>query len=711
MTQRASPAELLATAPVAKFGFGQPSAVPSSRDFGASKVASGKAWQPSSCGSVEAEQSSEKDKAVALLLVVCSFLESRGFTIKAKALASNEEEFKELIRPRRAGTTIRNCNMFKRFIDFLNSSAYYAGHFKVRLEQQALYAWVSDLARHRVGKYTPRLAIGCVRHLQDILEFECEPISKLIYNFVKKYEEDRGKVPHEPEPLTEKFMEWLEWVIRSDSQFTTPDRLLCCRVRALIQSSTRHNDQKRTPVYTLQRIFHEDGSSRGIMAQTKATKTFERSWSCSVLGVTAAGDGWTETFIDLLWLAHGAGIASDDHVGKRATGDREFFDVGPPNPQADTYHLRFLMLKSNQIESSPVKFLDEDVEHFTHHKCKNTLTSLAQHLGMPRKSIRFQGGWRGKLEDLMPDTYLRAKQTLAIRLQEECIEFIRGGGKIPRMNSSSILDSITIPLRTSTEPSSKHVQIQSQELEVFGTDCLSPKDRGSPSDSPPEDPNKTDLVTTLWEAESSQAIVQQAPEFDSFTLDSGVSSDVSPKLAISLEEAGQKDDSESSQSDSSDSGDTSGQEFAGIAESEAMEELVERPLTHLICNPVSGCYHRMDDSNSDRPACHVPGKLFLSIPAFLFERWRSSRFSFACTRCFTSSGMEENPCKHFCGRVLPGGLCPSQCREHHLLPHLSDHDCFQHDEAEVRAAKRARGLDTEISSLNDEIQHASNSIA
>ena len=59
-------------------------------------------------------------------------------------------------------------------------------------------------------------------------------------------------------------------------------------------------------------------------------------------------------------------------------------------------------------------FSDSEVSAFRHHGAKCTLPTLAQSLGLNRKAVRDQGGWRGVAEDLMPDQYMRQKQVLAL---------------------------------------------------------------------------------------------------------------------------------------------------------------------------------------------------------------------------------------------------------------------------------------------------------
>ena len=69
----------------------------------------------------------------------------------------------------------------------------------------------------------------------------------------------------------------------------------------------------------------------------------------------------------------------------------------------------------------------DEITSFRGHGAKPTLTALAMKLGVDRKNLRDQGGWRGDKEDLMPDTYATEAQVLALALQERCLRHLRAG--------------------------------------------------------------------------------------------------------------------------------------------------------------------------------------------------------------------------------------------------------------------------------------------
>ena len=50
----------------------------------------------------------------------------------------------------------------------------------------------------------------------------------------------------------------------------------------------------------------------------------------------------------------------DDHFGEKALQERSNWDLGPPSGQADTNHIRFLMIKARDSDGGGV-FSDSEV--------------------------------------------------------------------------------------------------------------------------------------------------------------------------------------------------------------------------------------------------------------------------------------------------------------------------------------------------------------
>ena len=204
----------------------------------------------------------------------------------------------------------------------------------------------------------------------------------------------------------------------------------------------------------------------------------------------------------------------------------------------------------------------------------------------------------------MPDAYLRSKQLLALKLQESCILFLRGGGTVP----APLIQDMSLPL-PSVSPEN-------------------PKE-GQQSDSEESD-------------------------------DSGCSLSSGP--SIEDDQPGAPDWS---------------------------------CVPCLVGNPKSGCYHRVDTDevspfkiavigSQGVPLCHVKGSSFDSLNFNNFGRWRSSRPSYACTKCFPSEITEGSPCKHICGKTVTNAdgldeVCANRCQESHGDSMQIEHDCGLHD--------------------------------
>ena len=132
------------------------------------------------------------------------------------------------------------------------------------------------------------------------------------------------------------------------------------------------------------------------------------------------------------------------------------------------------------------------------------------------------------------------------------------------------------------------------------------------------------------------------------------------------------------------------------------------PLKELLAHPKYGTYHRRDEADDSKSGCRVRCSGMIAVSSETFPRWRSSRITAACTRCFPQSGEEDLQCRHIYGRLLPTGVCAKRCRNAHVS-FFAEHDCFMHDPGE-RASKRSKVIDIELNLLHAEIQQAQNSI-
>ena len=64
------------------------------------------------------------------------------------------------------------------------------------------------------------------------------------------------------------------------------------------------------------------------------------------------------------------------------------------------------------VETRDIGMSKEEIEVLRWHGAKATLSSVMQHLNLPKRVVRWQGNWKSQAET-MPDTYLRESQVIS----------------------------------------------------------------------------------------------------------------------------------------------------------------------------------------------------------------------------------------------------------------------------------------------------------
>jgi hypothetical protein len=356
--------------------------------------------------------------------------------------------------------------------------------------------------------------------------------------------------------------------------------------------------------------------------------------------------------------AHGANLMEDDHFGKRALPDRSGFDLGPTDGQADTLHVRYLMLQENARRETcdmPGRFSYDDIKKLRHHGAKCTFTSCAQYLqhkGFSRVSkaaVRNQGGWKAKGEDAMPDTYLRSKQLLSLELQESCLQYIRKYGELDYNAEGIPVNQDDLPEATVPEDTKFD----------FSKEGLSTPD--------------------LFEDESTPAQKEENPISEG-------ESQGDPSKAGQEEECQQDNESSSSFSSSVE------EESGKLPESEVESSDEDAPVLvqALLCHSKTFTYHLPDEKDPSWSSCRRAKQNLASKSSGTFCNWRKSFLSIACSVCFPIPSKMLEPCIHICGLCTEEGICTNRCKETNNSGH-DLHDCFEHG----RAPKRAKVLSTD----------------
>ena len=135
--------------------------------------------------------------------------------------------------------------------------------------------------------------------------------------------------------------------------------------------------------------------------------------------------------MELVLGSHGASSKQDDHFGKMASGVLVSFIRRPANISTDVALVKSSMAKY-QKEGITTGLTTEELQTLRWHGAKATLSSVMQRLGIREKTVRFQGSWASRAE-AMPDTYLREAQTLVLAAQLKCLEYLRSGGEVYRL--------------------------------------------------------------------------------------------------------------------------------------------------------------------------------------------------------------------------------------------------------------------------------------
>jgi hypothetical protein len=304
--------------------------------------------------------------------------------------------------------------------------------------------WFIDMMDARVGRKTLESALRAFHSCAEIFGFE-EDVSrnKRLRIFARDWQAANAKEPRRAPPHSIAFLKWMEAYIL-DLEKPAPRREVIGRHRLRCQASIRHDDMRRTAVSRCAWVGWapnlipsttasgwadppdpDDGPPlRGLVTRAYATKTVPRHWSASALGVSVQGDGWLQTTFALMKEAHLHPL-TDDFMGMAMDHDMTGWIQSPATGADDASHIRRIMEDEG--------FAEGPIRELRLHSAKCTFTSLGQHLGQPEMAVRIQGGWRGRNESNMPDTYMREGQLVSLKFQEAVLKYLRDGGDMTQL--------------------------------------------------------------------------------------------------------------------------------------------------------------------------------------------------------------------------------------------------------------------------------------
>ena len=395
-------------------------------------------------GGVHEEKRRYCDEAAARLLALARWLEANGVTLGIRSLAETDEELQPLLLPRRPGTALRHVRLLERYQRHLEPVISRAREEGLDpppvLVQKSVMGWFTELKDAPVGAATLTFALQALSHAASIFDINTDVHrSPVLRSIARAWLDSKGREPRKARPYTKRFCRWLEFLVH-DVTASPQDRLMAGRQRIAVGASLRNHDLRNTPIGRGEAVLHEDGRLRGLRTRATETKTVARPWIVSVLGVTPEGDGWLEVALELLKAAHGKGLVTDDHFGKSCNASRDQWLASPPKYGSDSIHVRTLMAESAWGDGDQIGFSPGEVAAFRLHGAKPTLTSLAMHRKVGERAIRVMGGWKGRVDESMPDAYLRDSQNLALEAQEEVLGFLGHGGDLQSLTTVPIVD-------------------------------------------------------------------------------------------------------------------------------------------------------------------------------------------------------------------------------------------------------------------------------
>jgi len=536
-------------------------------------------------------------------------------------------------------------------------------------DRRAVRRWLEDLQDDACGATTLQSALGMFHFFGELFDMEqkvstCGPLKKM----AKDWLSNTSKEPNRAKAFQVRLLYWLEKMALNITRLKA-DRALCGRIRISANASIRNDDMKKTPIARCEWILFDSGEVRALRTRAAETKTAPRHWICSCKGVTPETDGWLESTMQLLEESHGETLLTDDHFGKQSLPDRSGWEKIPTDGSSDASHLRYLMSTENEYFMGKVGFDRDEIQKTRVHGAKATMVTLGMHKEASDVAVRHQGGWRGKSEQTMPDTYLRESQLLALKLQERCLDAVRAGDHLIDLPSRPVFG-----VDTASKEVSLAMQGQSPSKMSGSTDDALAKSKDKLTVAKPR----------IWYRENSD------DECGSEELDQ----------AESAEEASDEDRC---------------QEEVPSEESDVPEE--PRFVGSFLWTQSSGKYHAAVELDSEDTVSAQKVAIVTSssdIDRRVRTVWRAEcnrgvsnvclwaacngppvgNDSSACGICFPASKTYANICDQICGAAGPdGSCCRERCKGSMCLgSNFAGHACSFHLTLEGRVASVSGGI-------------------
>ena len=344
----------------------------------------------------------------------------------------DKDRFRLLTRPNRAATGLNYTRLMDRFLKWRRTRKDLDGVEGPLDARFGSLEFVEYLMQKQVGYLTPRSFLYAVDYFSTAFGFDPKGkcwhrAKRLALSFANKRANPVARAPC----FMKATLLALEMAVE-DGYLPKPARVACGKLRLCIQASTRYDDLLNTPLSECEWV-RKPGERAVIGLRSRAIrgKSGPRLWVASLKGVKPEHDNWLVCLMRLLLESHGETWKQDDHLGKLALSLGGEFSKMPARLEVDVGLVKSTLEKYSK-EGIETGLDDEATSVLRWHGAKATLSSIMQHLNLPKRVVRWQGNWSSQTET-MPDTYLRESQTLVLASQEKCLEYLRQGGDLVRL--------------------------------------------------------------------------------------------------------------------------------------------------------------------------------------------------------------------------------------------------------------------------------------
>ena len=348
-------------------------------------------------------------------------------------------QFRSLVRPRRAATGLRYVRLMEKYLQWAQerSEEERANPF----DRDLVWKYIHSLTVANVGRFTPKSVQHAVQYFADAFGAEClvsgyRRIKKLVETHVRR-DVPRVSAPMIPVDV----LSFLEDTVASP-KVRWGLRVACGKLNLCAQAALRWDDLVRTPLQSVEWVRRRgEKGIVGLRTRQAGSKTGNRPWVASYLGVKEDGDDWLSILVHLILQDHGDGWEKDDHFGKAYTKDYASATTAMASFGQDVDMVRQVLAEA--AKGGEVSMPEDAARSLRWHGAKPTLTSIMMHLDMGERAVRFAGNWKS-VQETMTDAYLRESQLLVLQAQEKALSYLRAGGDISYLESIGLAGEVPL---------------------------------------------------------------------------------------------------------------------------------------------------------------------------------------------------------------------------------------------------------------------------